>query len=207
MASEVDILNLALARLGDNATVASIDPPEGSAQAEHGARFYPIARDSLLEMHPWGFATRRVVLAPLVTDTWNYQHAYASPADVITLLSVLPATAPNDDQSTIFETMADGVILTDEENATLRYVARITDTTKFPPLFVDALGWLLAAYLAGPVIKGDTGAQMGRAMMQSFMAALSAARASDSNQRHTRPTHTVPWLAGREGLPSPWGWK
>lgn len=51
MASEVDICNLALARLGDNATVASIDPPEGSAQAEHCARFYAIARDSLLEMH------------------------------------------------------------------------------------------------------------------------------------------------------------
>ena len=40
MASEVEICNLALARLGDAATVVSIDPPEGSAQAEHCAMFY-----------------------------------------------------------------------------------------------------------------------------------------------------------------------
>ena len=58
MASEVDICNLALGHLGDNATVSSISPPEGSAQAEHCARFYPIARDALLEMHNWNFAMR-----------------------------------------------------------------------------------------------------------------------------------------------------
>ena len=50
MASEVDICNLALGHLGDNATVASLNPPEGSVQAQHCARFYPIARDALLEM-------------------------------------------------------------------------------------------------------------------------------------------------------------
>ena len=61
MSSEIDICNLALARLGDDATVASIDPPEGSAQAEQCARFYSIARDTMLEMHDWRFATKRVV--------------------------------------------------------------------------------------------------------------------------------------------------
>ena len=35
MASDVQICNIALAHLGDTATVASINPPEGSAQAEH----------------------------------------------------------------------------------------------------------------------------------------------------------------------------
>ena len=43
MATEVDICNLALAHLGDDATIATIKPPEGSAQAEKAARFYPIA--------------------------------------------------------------------------------------------------------------------------------------------------------------------
>ena len=63
MASEVEICNLALAHLGDEATVASIDPPEGSAQAEHCQRFYPVSRNSLLEMHDWAFATKRATLA------------------------------------------------------------------------------------------------------------------------------------------------
>ena len=46
MASVADICNMALGHLGDSATVASIDPPEGSAQAEHCARFYPMVRDA-----------------------------------------------------------------------------------------------------------------------------------------------------------------
>lgn len=201
MASEVDICNLALARLGDNATVASIDPPEGSAQAEHCARFYPVARDSLLEMHAWKFATRRVLLAQLTTDTWNWSFAYAEPTGVLKLLAVLPASASSDADTQDYEAETDGngtpIILTDQEGASLRYVAHVTDTTVFSPLFVDALAWLLASYLAGPVLKGDAGAAMAKACLQSFMLALSNAKVSDANQRKVRPEHKPDWIAGR----------
>lgn len=201
MASEVDICNLALARLGDNATVASIDPPEGSAQAEHCARFYPVARDSLLEMHAWKFATRRVLLAQLTTDTWNWTFAYAEPTGVLKLLAVLPASASSDADTQEYEAETDGngtpIILTDLEGASLRYVAHVTDTTVFSPLFVDALAWLLASYLAGPVLKGDAGAAMAKACLQSFMLALSNAKVSDANQRKVRPEHKPDWIAGR----------
>lgn len=201
MASEVDICNLALTRLGDNATVASIDPPEGSAQAEHCARFYPVARDSLLEMHAWKFATRRVLLAQLTTDTWNWAYAYAEPTGVLKLLAVLPASASSDADTQEYEAETDGngtpIILTDQEGASLRYVAHVTDTTVFSPLFVDALAWLLASYLAGPVLKGDAGAAMAKACLQSFMLALSNAKVSDANQRKVRPEHKPNWIAGR----------
>ena len=201
MASEVDICNLALARLGDNATVASIAPPEGSAQAEHCARFYPVARDSLLEMHAWKFATRRVLLAQLTTDTWNWSFAYAEPTGVLKLLAVLPASASSDADTQEYEAETDGngarIILTDQEGASLRYVAHVTDTTVFSPLFVDALAWLLASYLAGPVLMGDAGAAMSKACLQSFLLAFSNAKVSDANQRKVRPEHTPAWIAGR----------
>ncbi|KAA3649394.1 MAG: hypothetical protein DWQ11_18810 [Proteobacteria bacterium] len=201
MASEVDICNLALARLGDNATVASIDPPEGSAQAEHCARFYAIARDSLLEMHPWKFATRRALLAQLSVESWNWAYAYAEPNGALKLLAVLPPTAANDDDSQPFEAQSDAngaaLILTDQEDASLRFTTRVTDTTKFSPLFVDALAWLLASELAGPVVKGDTGAAMAKSCYQSFAIALSHAKLSDANQRKIQPTHNPAWIAGR----------
>jgi hypothetical protein len=201
MASEVDICNLALARLGDNATVASIDPPEGSAQAEHCARFYAVARDSLLEMHAWKFATRRVLLAKLTVPSWDWSFAYAEPTGALKLLGVLPAAASNDAETQPYEAESDAtgaaIILTNQEGASLRFVARVTDTTKFSPLFVDALAWLLASYLAGPVLKGDAGAAMAKACLQSFMLAFSNARVSDANQRKVRPEHTPAWIAGR----------
>lgn len=89
MTTVVSICNMALAHLGDDATVSEIDPPEGSAQAEHCAQFYPIARNALLEMHPWKFAMRRAVLALTEEQphaSWGY--AYSLPSDVITVYNV-----------------------------------------------------------------------------------------------------------------------
>lgn len=201
MISEVGICNIALSRLGDDATVASIDPPEGSAQSEHCARFYPVARDSLLEMHAWGFATRRAQLALVSSPTWNWQYAYAAPNGALKMLSVLPVTAASDSASEAFEVESDSsgaiIIRTNLESATLKYTARVEDTTRFSPLFVDSLAWLLASYLAGPVIKGDVGAQMARACYQSFYATMAQAKVSDANQSSAGIDAAPSWMAGR----------
>ena len=201
MASVVDICNLALARLGDNATVSSISPPEGSAQADHCARFYPIALDSLLEMHAWKFAIRREVLAELISNSWGWSFAYAMPSGVVKILAVLSETDSTESETQPYEVEVNGsgvpVILTDQDAASLRYIAHVTDTTRFSALFVDALAWLLASYLAGPLIKGDAGAAMARACLQSFQVALSGAKVSDANQRKIDLDHQPAWIAGR----------
>lgn len=216
MASEVDICNLALAYLGDAATVASIDPPEGSAQAEHCSHFYPIARDSLLEMHTWGFATRRVQLA-MLNNTWpEWRYAYAQPGDALNILAVLAPDAPDD--YSVFTTLPQGnptagyvpqpfscetddtgaeIILTNQKNAVLRYTAIVTNTTVFSPLFVMTLSWHLASFLAGPLLKGDIGAAEAKRCAAMMRAYLSQAVMSDANQRKISPRHNVGWIAGR----------
>lgn len=201
MASEVDIANLALARLGDDATVASIDPPEGSAQAEHCQRFYPIARDSMLQSHDWNFATLREALALTSENAFNWQYAYTRPALALNVLTVLPASASPEDDGVEFElsNTASGtqLILTDLEDATVRYTTLITNTNKFPPLFVDALGWLLAAHLAGSVIKGDAGRAEAKRCYELYRVTWMAAVQQDSNQKHKPPVHTPNWIETR----------
>lgn len=202
MASVIDICNLALAHIGDRATVASIDPPEGSPQAAHCAMFYPIARDTLLELAKPTFAMRRATLALLdeTVDAWSY--TYARPADALVILSV---TAPGQaDTSTTPEPFAceadaDGalVIYTNVEQAQVRYLARVEDTTKFSALFTEALAWMLAAKLAGPVIKGDAGATMAARCEQTAMAILAKASASDANQGHLGLVPTPGWIGVR----------
>lgn len=204
MASEISICNLALSHLGDVATVASIDPPEGSAQAEHCAIFYPQARDTLLEMHAWTFATRRVQGAELVASAWAWRYAYALPQNCLKVLSVLPYNSLSDCISEDYdvEAGADGerILLTDLQGATIRYIHRVEDPSKYSPLFVDALAWLLASHLAGPVIKGDTGAAAASRCFQTFRVQLAAATASDASQRRGDPRrdeHATPWIRGR----------
>jgi hypothetical protein len=106
MSSEVDICNLALGHLGDTARVASINPPETSVQAQLCARFYPIARNMLLELGSWGFATRRAKLAlvsnPTVqgtNDFGTWQYAYTQPSDCVNAIAVIPASAVADYES------------------------------------------------------------------------------------------------------------
>lgn len=224
MASAVDICNLALANLGDTATVSSISPPEGSAQAQHCARFYPIARNALLEMASWDFATTRAVLAQL-DNTWSeWQYAYAMPTGVLSVISVLPPDADGDysqqfsPQSfhsrfgdngllgTVYtpqwytvEVNGNGqqIILTNQACAVLRYTAMVTDTSKFSPLFVVALSWLLASMLAGPLINGDAGAVQAKQCLQMFQVFEAQAEASDANQRRITLQQAVPWMVGR----------
>lgn len=201
MPSVVDICNLALSHLGDTGTVASIDPPEGSAQSEHCARFYPIARDTLLELHPWNFATRRATLALLDVPTWTWEYAYSLPSNTLKVLSVLPPHVDDDMESEPYETEAgaDGspVIRTNVPEATVRYTMRVEDPTRFSPLFTEALTRLLAAYLAGPVVKGDAGRKAGLAQMQLFEQMASRAMVSDSNQRQILRDPVAPWISSR----------
>lgn len=201
MPSPVDICNLALGHLGDRGTVASIDPPEGSAQAAHCARFYPMARDALLEMHPWRFATRRKALALLEVGAWTWAFAYAEPSDLLRTVAVLPPDAIDDSAAQPYDIeLADSgvrTILTNQEGAVLRYVARGVDSASFPPLFVDALAWLLASYLAGPILKGDVGKDEAKRCLAAFSTSFALATVSDASQRKSRQAHVPPWLAAR----------
>jgi hypothetical protein len=202
MSSEVDICNLSLARLGDEATVASIDPPEGSSQAAHCARFYPMARDTIQDMHNWWFCINRDSLALLnVTPAFGWQYAYSVPTDLVSMLGVfIPGSADDfSPQEYELEALADGtqVVYTNVQDAVCKYVSRETDTAKFQPLFTDALAWLLASMLAGPILKGEAGQQAGLSAYKMFRTVLAEAITSDANQRKINPTHRPDWIKDR----------
>ena len=201
MASEIEICNLALSHLGDTATVASIDPPEGSAQAEHCARFYPLARDALLELHNWKFATRRARLAQLAVESWSWSFAYGKPANALKILAVLPYGATSDADGHDFEIECSdegtALILSNTEDASVRYIALVTDTSTFSPLFTMALSWQLASMLAGPIIKGDVGAAEAKRCLGVAQGFLARAAVEDANQRKVTPVHNVAWMTGR----------
>ncbi len=223
MAADVDICNLALAYLGDVANVTSINPPDGSAQASLCSRFYPMARDELLERHPWGFATYRVQLASVTNPYNSWLYAYAPPSNVLNYLEILDPYATDEYTASIpmantlaiggvsgigvytpqpFEVEEDAngndIILTNMENAILRYTKSISDTTQFPPLVVEAIAVLLSSKLAGPLLKGAEGRRSTMSLRQQFEElSLPKAVASDANQRRLNLTPGAPWMVAR----------
>lgn len=222
MATDVDLCNIALSYLGDAASVTSIAPPDGSAQASLCSRFYPAARDQLLEMHTWGFATKRVALAAIANPTTTWKYAYAGPTDVLNYLAILDPLAADDysvgipmantvfgtvgssptvnvPQPFVVEQAADGsdMVLTNMASAVLRYSCTISDSTKFSPLFGEAFCRLLASKLAGPLLKGSDGRQESKAQLELFRIAFEKAVESDANQRKINITHTPSFIANR----------
>lgn len=219
MASDVDICNLALAHLGDRATVASLDPPEGSAQAELCARFYPIARDGLLELYDWAFATVSAQPALRDVEAKPYRFAYAKPADALRIRAVLPEqmfTVYSDwvynwralisqqgrTVTGAYEMRADAMlggelVLTNVENPTLIYTRITEDASVFPSLFVQALSYQLAAMLAGPILKGDVGTSENKRLLQVAQLMVARAKEADAAQRHESTEFLPQHLAGR----------
>lgn len=199
MTTAVDLCNIALGYLGDVATVSSLDPPEGSVQADHCARFYPIARDTLLDGHPWGFATGERSLGRLNLTPSSWLYAYAVPSDMLRLLGL----TENGEAVKEFE-RATGqpgqeIILCNAENPVARFTYRVTDTALFPPLFSQALVWHLASLLAGPLMKGSSGAQQAQRCAMLAENYLEKAKAADAMQTKRRVPYESPWLKARRG--------
>lgn len=200
--NEVEICNMALSLLGAKARVTSIDPPDGSSEARLCAQFYRVERDALLEQ-PWAFNLRRTagVLEEEQTEQqWDY--LYVMPDDALTVLSVLPLGARDDDDTVPFKVELFGdskVIATDLPDATIRYTVSVTDTNLFSPTFIQALSWALASTLAGPIIRGETGAAEAKKCLG--MAEVKRAKAAEVNARNRRgrPEHIPKSISARGG--------
>ena len=211
MVTVVDICNLALSKLGDRGTVTSISPAEGSAQSDHCARFYPIARDVALEEFPQSFSTRRETLTQTTNPSGSWSYAYFKPNDCLVALRLLPSatvatpgaifedTVLSADLPFEMETDSAGreIILTNEPDAVLLFTARVTDPARFSALFTDALVFLLASYLAGPVLKGKTGEAAARANYAAYKALISKAAARTANQSNHKREYVPQGLAAR----------
>ena len=207
MSSVVDICNTALAHLGSDAQISAISPPDGSTEAGYCSRFYPIARRRLLESFVWPFATKRAALAGVAnsSDVWSY--AYAVPADCLRPVRILTAgqlrslleQLTNQSDGTIRTTLFDeeagapyqregDVLYTHEPEAVLLYLRDVTNPTKFSPVFEEALGYQLASFLAGPIVRGADGAKTAQNFRQ--MARASAGEAIELAANQSQEQHS-----------------
>ena len=151
MASEASICNRALLRIGVSATIDYLDSPTNEARA--CKVLYADTRDAILQSLPWPFASQRAALAELPGGgRAGFARAFALPADCLHAQEVWCGTRnPTRAQRIPFALEADAsgqVLLCDLDAPELLYTARVTNPGRFPPLFVDALAWNLAADLA-----------------------------------------------------------
>jgi len=197
MASTVSICNLALGHLGADKIDALT---EASSEARACNRFYAQTLDALLAAGPpWHFARHQALLAEVAGVTaGRWGHTYALPVDLLRVRTLQPpdgtlsgAILPGDLQGSDeagapYELFGDR-LLTDLTPAVLRYIRRVDDPSKFPPLFIEALSWHLAARLAMPLTRD---AEQRQAAFQMALQTQTAASAADANDAWTGASFT-----------------
>lgn len=201
MASQIDIINLALNKLGQDVTIAALSDQAKAARV-FGRLWEPML-DVVLADRNWGWATKSQAAALSVEGAQpGWQYRYSRPNDCITLVAVTDETGLRsarraslfcdpeyvrriwgcgayDFEQSFGDT--ETTVNTDVEEAYFVYVTRVTDTGRFPPHFVDTLAWRLAAEGAVPMI-GEVGMRMKREMLDGYRVALSDAGAQDRSQ-------------------------
>lgn len=119
MASDIDIVNAALSKLGERRILNFADK---SPAGRIAARTYPDLRDAMLREFPWNFATTRAALsASTEAPAFGFAFAYPLPADLLRLIEVSNV----DEEKWRNES---GEIVTDKTAPlNIRYVARVLE--------------------------------------------------------------------------------
>lgn len=191
---------MALSHFGSETVVTSLNPPDGSVEAGHCKRFFALARKEALELATFTWAKKRAALASVDNPSTVWTYAYALPQDCLSPVRVLQQATVQDwlfwpggsvvtqDDIRVFTERGSAdfevegqALLTHEADAVLLYTRDVTDLTKFTATFLSGFSYLLASYLAGPLIKGKEGAAAGRELRAAARDVLTGAAVQDAN--------------------------
>jgi hypothetical protein len=195
MASQVSIFNRALIKLGE-ATVLSVN--DNLKPARTLLSIYDATRDAELRAHNWNFAIKRTRLSALVaTPDWGWDLQYELPSDFLRLVQVNEFYVRTGiKQTTPFSLEGNRILTNLQAPLAIRYVARITDTTQFDALFVDALACKLAMEACETLTQSAGKLQ---AVAAQYNDAIKRAVFADSIENPPDELSWGSWLQSREG--------
>lgn len=158
--SKAQIFNVALNVLGVSNPLENADSDDNRAVLLNN--YYNLARDYVLKDFDWNFASciRQLSLSEKQPVNMNYKYCYDYPNNCICARDLFQKDSYVQ-QKFCVSSIDDGsiVILTDVENAILRYTRRVEKEVFFSCEFIMALAYYLASLtsnvIVGSVQKGE----------------------------------------------------
>lgn len=180
MAGKIEIINVALSRIGANDIQSLTD---NTTEQKLAVNLWDIARRACLRDHPWNFAVSDVQLnASTDYVSFEFGFAYLVPADTIRILQVYG--------NPMYKRQG-RYILTDVNVCKLKYVRDVQDTTEWDPSFDDVMAQRLAVDMAYALTKSQATAD---SMYSIYERKLKSARHIDSTE------DTMDMLGGWESM-------
>ena len=198
MASEIQVANRALTKLGSNRITSLSDDVKAARSI---SSCFEDLRDDELRAHRWQFAMKRTTLAALAeAPAFGFAYQYALPSDFLRLDMIndeFPAAVmDNYIGAETQEYMIEGnVILTDiEAPLKLRYIARITDPNQWDVNFREAFASRLAMEICEDLTQSDT--KKANAASDYKRAITQAVRTSSIEKPPSTPPDNT-WIVSR----------
>lgn len=192
--SEVQIVNSALVKIGEN-TIVDLD--EDTEPARAAKRQYPILRDRLIRNYRWNFAMKRATLA-LASDApaFGFTYKFRLPTDYIRIVGIYDERerVENYTSSRVPWKVEEGFLLSNELVTQVFYLAKIENVSEFDPLFSEALALKLAVDLA---YKLSTGPDRVEDLEALFQAAIREAKQADAIEGRPEVVTASDWIDSR----------
>jgi hypothetical protein len=189
MASDVDICNRALQKLGAERITSLTQDSENARECNVA---YAAVRDAELRAHPWNFAIKRTQLAyDSTAPAFGFSYAYTLPSDCLRLL---PPDVAYNYNSHDWQIEGRKILTDDGAPLNIRYIARIEDTTLFDALFVESLACAIAQELCEKITQSNSKGQMIR---NDYVMAIRSARKQNAFENISAEPPTDAWITCR----------
>lgn len=198
MASEAEICNLALQKLGEDNRITALT--DNTKAARELAVAYAPMRDAELRRHPWKFSLKRADLTALATppNPSFYASQYLLPGDFLKLLELVDyrtpyPTAPEQYQ---FGSAAEGTVIETDFGSPLRirYAALVTETARYDPLFVQVLACSIAMQVCEPLTQSATKKEK---IEREYRYWVEEAELADAIEKPPQPLLESSWIMER----------
>jgi len=182
--SETSLCNRALQMIGAGRIQTITDP--GSAAARACNSLYAEIRDEVMAVHEWQFAKARQVLAQLSSGPpFGYEYAYQLPSECLRPLRLHNELEIG--REIEWEVEGDELYCDLESDVQLHYIKRITDASKFPPMFKSSFCTRLSSDLA-MILKKD--AKLQKSQLDIYYKLLPSQSATDArSENQPLPNH------------------
>lgn len=191
---KTSLANYALSKVGEDPILALTDDTK---KARLLNRIFDQVRDAELRRVRWKFSIKRdTALALVEPPAWGYTYQYPLPSDFLGLVQVNDIYVRGGKQRTPWS-VEQARILTDmAAPLKLRYVARITNTGLWDPLFNEVVACKLAMEVTETLTQSE--GKRGQAR-DEFKFALSEAKRQDAIESPPDELPWGSWLDSREG--------
>jgi hypothetical protein len=194
-ADKVEICNIAIGYCGSTDWIQTIGDPDSTASLRC-ERFFDIAVEKVLSLHPWACATNYVQLAEnTATPLAEYGKSFALPFDCVKIINCYEDDSgycPYDRWRKHKRN-----IYTDMSAIYLKYVQYPEDYKQLDVLLSDAIAWELASMMAPTLVKSM---ELWNILNSAKNMACAKAKAMDTLESKELYTENNAWEDARDRI-------